>query len=355
MTISFARISIVPLVVVLSGWGLLRADNLDPKPLKSTGGSYCGLYSLYAASVALNRPIPFANLLQEKYIGSKKGSSLEELERAALDHGLHCRPMRSMSPSALRSADCPILLHVRRPGKGTPYDHWVLFLGMDESGHDARIIDPPSELTTVPLSEICALWDGVGLLVGDRPDRFGSPRLGSWMNQFLTVAFVGVFVGLAAAIVKSTRWLIRVGSLLAIGVAASAIWHVLHPDGMFGKRAALAQVAGRYFTPELPVLDATAVESSLRDFDVAVIDARAPDAYRYGHLPNAINMPVFTNVSQRDRILRDVPPSRRVIVYCQNEHCPWAEAIGSDLSLRGYRVSIFPRGYDGWREFHRDR
>ena len=82
---------------------------------------------------------------------------------------------------------------------------------------------------------------------------------------------------------------------------------------------------------------------------VAIIDARIPGDYQAGHLPGAVNLPVYAGLVERGRILSTIGPRDRVIVYCQSAECHWSYAVASDLVFRGYRgVAVYP---GGWREW----
>lgn len=95
------------------------------------GGPYCGVYCAYAALRTLGLPVDFEQLLQPEFVGSYQGSTLGELRAAILHFGADAKPMYGMTASFLRSSTHPVILHVRRPGKGMPFQHWVLFLGVE--------------------------------------------------------------------------------------------------------------------------------------------------------------------------------------------------------------------------------
>src|SRR5215471_8429906 len=70
---------------------------------ESSGGPYCGIYSLYAALRVNGISVPFDSLVQSKYVGSPFGSSLAELRQAAQDCGASARPLEGMTASLLRT------------------------------------------------------------------------------------------------------------------------------------------------------------------------------------------------------------------------------------------------------------
>src|SRR2546427_10128931 len=82
-------------------------------PAASALGPYCGIHCVYAAMVAEGVEAPITQLLNRRYLGCPLGSSFEELEHAASDHGLYARPVTDLSTAALRSLLHPAILFVR--------------------------------------------------------------------------------------------------------------------------------------------------------------------------------------------------------------------------------------------------
>src|SRR5258708_6265410 len=101
-----------------AAWSL---PNSSPQATNESSGPYCGIYSLYAALRMQGIQVSFDQLAQGKYVGSPMGSSLRELKQAAEDCGACAQPLEGMSPTTLRAARFPVLLHWRRPGRRRPY------------------------------------------------------------------------------------------------------------------------------------------------------------------------------------------------------------------------------------------
>lgn len=323
-----------------------------PEPaVETSGGPYCGVYSLYAALRLHGKEVAFADLLTPKYISSYKGSTLGELRQAAMDFGAHAEAVDGLTAASLRASSDPIILHVRRPGFGTPYAHWVLFLGVE--GGKARIVDPPHAVQLLPFAELLALWDGTGLMVAKAPVSTWPVRVAAWLELGALLLFVVTVLGLARLAWERTSGRshrpigLAVLPSLALFIAVAA--HVIADEGFFHNQAALAQVIGGHFKPQLAGLSVQEVADLLRDPNVTLIDARYPQAYEQGHLPGAINLPVYSGLVERSTVLGRIRPTHRVIVYCQSDRCPWGEVIASDLYYRGYRqTSLFPGGWNAW-------
>ncbi len=331
----------------------------EKKELETSGGPYCGVYSVYAALRLFDIPVRFDELLEPKYVGSFFGSTMAELRQAVQDFGASAEPMQGLTASALRVSPHPIILHVRRPGLRTTYAHWVLFLGVEDS--KARIVDPPHSVQLLPFPELLALWDGTGLAVAERPPRTWFIRIGGWFEQ--ATLFLLAFALLAgvrlcfAPCLKGARW--RRGTvfgLAALSFGLAAVIHLVHDDGFLRNHVAVAQVVSRHFKPALPSLSVVEVAAMLDRPGVTLIDARHPETYRAGHMPGAINLPVYSGLVERAETLQTVDPGNRVIVYCQSAECGWGEAIAADLAFRGYRnVVLFPGGWNEWARYERSK
>jgi ArsR family transcriptional regulator len=77
---------------------------------------------------------------------------------------------------------------------------------------------------------------------------------------------------------------------------------------------------------------------------VVVIDLRPLEAFRGGHLPGAISVPI----AELDRRYAEIPTSPMVVLYCQ---CPLEEAATAYafLQTKGYvNHVVLQEGYDGW-------
>lgn len=78
-----------------------------------------------------------------------------------------------------------------------------------------------------------------------------------------------------------------------------------------------------------------------------LVEALAPEHYRRGHLPSAVNIPLdgFT-----ERV-RELLPERDsdIVVYCAGPTCGNSHAAKSKLQALGYsRVSVYPGGKSEW-------
>ncbi len=360
---------LVLLMAVILSPGLDRracaADSSSASPAdeipdaSEDGSSYCGIYCVYAAVHGFGRKMDFISLLQTKYVGSIHGSSIHELAAAVEDNGLHALPMMGLSRANLVSARTPIALHVSRAHSPAVFGHWILFLGMEDG--QAKVLDAPHRPELMPVADILARWDGVGMYISEQP-------LSPWRLKFESL-FTGENLALFAALLVLTTILQRVLSarrgsprparpvwiaapalLLAPAVMALA-WHLLSHDGYARNLVAVRTVIQQHRPSFLPKLRVRDMEKALHDENVVIVDARYPRDFQAGHLPGAINVPVFTTQAERRKLLDGVPKGARVIVYCQSEGCQFDEALGSALVAEGIdNVALFPGGWTQWEQ-----
>jgi rhodanese-related sulfurtransferase len=273
--------------------------------------------------------------------------------------------MQGLGATALRAARDPVILHVRRPGKDTPYLHWVLFLG-EERGM-ARVLDPPNTPELMPFQELMSLWDGVGLVVSKEPPRTMAMFLASWLEQGAALLLVAVTLwgtrlrAWKAGSTEASRWTVRAGryvlrpaGLVCVAALLAGVYHSLHPEGFAGNPIAVGQVVGRHFEPPLQDWSVAQVQAALLGHTVKFIDARLPRDFEAGHMRGAINISVFAGLVERDRALSGMDPATQLVVYCQSRRCPWGRALASDLVFRGFRnVAVFSEGWSGWEQYER--
>ncbi|MDB5344410.1 MAG: Rhodanese-related sulfurtransferase [Schlesneria sp.] len=319
--------------------------------------TYCGIYCAYAAMNGFGKHIDFTSLLETKYVGTMYGSSIQELEKAVTDNGLHALPMMGLSRANLISATTPIVLHVSRPEAPGYFGHWVLFLGIEDG--KAKILDVPHRTELVPVADVLARWDGVGLYISEKPISPWQLKVESVLTGENVAVFAGLLVLMAILQRLSTRrrngsvvprrtWVIAPSLLVLAGLLAVS-WHFLSHDGYARNKVALRTVIQQHLPSFLPKLGVAEMQKAMQDGKVVIIDARYPRDYEAGHLPGAINVPVFTTQAERRRLLEAVPRDAKIVVYCQSDSCQFDEALGSALVAEGIEnVSLFPGGWTQW-------
>jgi rhodanese-related sulfurtransferase len=329
-------------------------------------GRMCGVQCLYASLRLSGIEMRLRDLVDARFIGSAQGSSLADLERGAAAHGAYAKAFYGLTIDDLIFCKNAVILHTRFDPRSSRYDHYVLFLEANENG--ALVLDPPARLRQVTRSQLDSIWGGVGLVVAKEPIR-GTSAFGAVTSR-RTVAVVSV-----AAVVwllVGARWYIRssrprqtdsqvssrhrftrlIGSvvtLLACSAALAGTRHALWSDGFLQPGAGATPVDQMYAGRFLPKLTVPQVLGARADEQVVVVDARRARDYAAGHVPGSVNIPVDLTLGKLATAVANVPKSARIVVYCQSEHCPYAEMVGADLTRVGYtNISLMPSGWEGW-------
>lgn len=79
--------------------------------------------------------------------------------------------------------------------------------------------------------------------------------------------------------------------------------------------------------------------------DFVLIDVRAPDLYRAGHVPGAISLP---HGKMTDRRMAEWPEDTLFVVYCAGPHCNGANKAAIRLARMGRPVKEMIGGITGW-------
>jgi len=102
----------------------------------------------------------------------------------------------------------------------------------------------------------------------------------------------------------------------------------------------LTALPGDYYA----IANTDALKSIVKRDHAALVDVRQPSEYSSGHIPNAINIPLQTLVTNLDKI----PGDRPVILYCATGY---RTAMGvMTLQMLGHtNVRAFPPSIQGWK------
>jgi rhodanese-related sulfurtransferase len=87
-----------------------------------------------------------------------------------------------------------------------------------------------------------------------------------------------------------------------------------------------------------------------REQHALLVDTRPAGEYLSGHIPGALNVPYQSRSGLLAGLVRDVPRTRQIIVYCDGPGCPSGSLLGSWLLQNGWRrVDLLSEGLPGWR------
>ena len=351
-------VTLLGLASAAEGQAAAKKDDAD-----GTFEGYCGLYSLYGALNVLGKPIQFDAILEPQYIGSRMGSSLEDLKLAAEDMGAHAVAMSGLGAESLMSADCPMILHVSAGEELRRYQHWVLYLGMRDG--KLRIVDAPKAERLVPLSNLMARWNGVALFVSNKPINTVAVASRETGVALMYGAASFVLLLLSGFLLRHLRprevrraenvWRLvkETGSqmmlVLAIASACAASIHLIEPWGFLRNPSATSFVAAAHRASFLPKLSVDEIRQVDSETPVTLIDARFQRDFQRGHIDGAISVPVDLQPSELELALSGIPRSQPVVVYCQSRGCEFDERVAVRLAEEGFSdIRIFP---GGWREY----
>jgi rhodanese-related sulfurtransferase len=79
--------------------------------------------------------------------------------------------------------------------------------------------------------------------------------------------------------------------------------------------------------------------------NINVIDVRAEDDYRKGHIPGAINLP-----QEKWDTLEGLSKNKPNILYCYSQVCHLAATAAREFAAKGYPVIELEGGWEEWKE-----
>jgi rhodanese-related sulfurtransferase len=349
----------------------LAEETTETKPLLpelkeiEVSGPYCGIYSLIAILDTFDMHPDLAELLVPEFVGSYKGSSNKELEKAAEKFGLYAKSYSGLTWQELQASKSPMILHFRSTYADSQFNHWVAYLGVD--GGKARIIDLPHRLATIPFAELLAKWDGVAIEISPEPIK-NDILAASYTNYLTTVALIlGVlfvfkfsfwspqkeaftaptlFQKCKLAVVQSAMLL---GLLFVFGI----LYHALSSVGFLKNPSAVAEVTRRYYSVDIPEIDLAEMERAVAEQTIPLYDARYARDYNRGTIPGAKSLAISSSLTERQEILGSTSKTQRIIVFCQSSGCGYADEVAQFLRFNGYEnVVIYRGGYREWKQKH---
>ncbi|HUT29234.1 MAG TPA: rhodanese-like domain-containing protein [Sedimentisphaerales bacterium] len=337
-----------------------KASETAAAPHKSSG-PYCGLYCVYTAMKILGREnLEFRQLMKPQYIGSSEGSVLGELKKAAEDNGLYGVPAGKMTANVLRNCPYPVILHVKSQPTSRQYDHYELFLGIQND--EARLFSPPGPLRLTPFHELAPRWDGAGLVLSTEPIQLGA-IFAPAKKRF------GIYAGLTLAMILIVRWgrrwlpqtllnsrrkLLALSGAQAAAIAllallAAFIYHFANEEGFLAHANAASSVQQAHLVNFIPKINEKEAGDLLDNGDAVFVDARYASDFEAGHLEGAISIPVDANEWQFEGVTSQIGRDVKIVVYCQSAGCRFAEKVAVRLLEDGFsNVSIFKGGWNEW-------
>lgn len=85
------------------------------------------------------------------------------------------------------------------------------------------------------------------------------------------------------------------------------------------------------------------LERLLENDEVNIVDVRAEDDYRHGHIPGARNLP-----QERWGTLEGLERNKVNVLYCYSQVCHLAAKAAVEFAGHGYSVMELEGGFAGW-------
>ena len=111
--------------------------------------------------------------------------------------------------------------------------------------------------------------------------------------------------------------------------------------------AEIARVTASYFRArdELEPVSRRDLIDRLRCGTAIVLDVRPADEFAYGHLPDALNIPL----SQLEQRLAELPADQEIVAYCRGPWCVLSFEAVALLRRSGYRARRLEDGFPEWK------
>jgi rhodanese-related sulfurtransferase/predicted double-glycine peptidase len=311
-----------------------------------TPTSYCGLYCVYAAAKSLGVELRLEGLIREDYLTGRDGSSIDDLVKVSRANGLNAEVRSGLEIDDLMFANAPMILHVRSPGsKG--YNHWSLFLGFDDNGK-AEIYDPPVSKGKLSKATVLSIWDGIAIDISREKEQvFALP-----FSLRTFVLGMATFLGLWML----QDWCRTESVVPLVGFCLGCVTLVL-PLGYIWNQDTVRHVSSSHFEMSLSRISYDELKQLSESKEIVLIDTRPEETFRSDSIPGAINIPIGTSEINLQEALAGLQgqEGKRIVTYCQNDRCGWADRMGSIISKRtAIPVYVYAEGMNGWHSKERE-
>lgn len=132
------------------------------------------------------------------------------------------------------------------------------------------------------------------------------------------------------------------GVMLGLSFNFQTIFHAFHMEQVESSPAPQS-------SSSLPMPADLATARSLLNEGALAVDARIPEEFAAGHLPEARSLPWAEVENYLPDFLSEVSRSRPLLLYCSGFGCTDSFDLGQRLMAEGYQtVYVFEDGFPGW-------
>jgi len=128
------------------------------------------------------------------------------------------------------------------------------------------------------------------------------------------------------------------------GDATVGLWMALRRTAEVTSPA-VQQIEARHYGADVADISPERLAEELPSSKSILLDLRAVEEYRAGHLPRARSLPF----AELDKALSTLPRSRRILAYCRGKYCAMAVRGVTRLRQAGLRAQRLPLGVPEWR------
>lgn len=328
----------------------------------STPSQLSGVTALYFWARFNNKDVRFESLVNEKYIGQIQGSSLLEIKTAAEDMGFHALPLEDITYEFLMRSPGDLLLHLSSdPAYPSIAEQYLLLLGFEDDM--ALVFDPSRGFTRMNISSLLTRMSGYGLILSHSPiaraDIFWTRIKGRLLLLLILLAlFIPILLLRNKRRAASSTTDKPTPAKHFLGQAAVVFLFAVSISLMLNARPALnllkwetsKKVRQKHFVRFFPTINrAEAIklhEAGLARF----VDARLPRDFAKGHIPDAINIPVYDSPPRIEEFRHKLQTADTIVVYCKSDGCPFAKVVANILiqDLGFENVVLYEEGWKDW-------
>ena len=98
-------------------------------------------------------------------------------------------------------------------------------------------------------------------------------------------------------------------------------------------------------------IDAETVQSLVESNMAILLDARIPEEFASGHIPNAVSLPISQFEKRYHTVATLLAECNTIIIYCEGFHCTDSSMLAMELHKKGYQdIFIYKGGIEEWME-----
>ncbi|MFC1692856.1 ArsR/SmtB family transcription factor [Candidatus Latescibacterota bacterium] len=111
--------------------------------------------------------------------------------------------------------------------------------------------------------------------------------------------------------------------------------------------AEVEQITRQFFKGKegMEPVDREKLLKRVQEGSVTVLDVRPEEEYRYGHIPQAISIPL----QEIENRLLELPRDQEIVAYCRGPYCMLAVKAVEILQAKGFQAIRLDYGVQDWR------